>query len=107
MRHPHESSLDQGYDGIEKSEVKFVCLAVFHQRRSLCEYRQPGLRGSTNVSKGDDALAAYKVGHSVAMDLARDAGAKTSDSEKANGLQDAYMHEGMKTGWFCAGLAQH
>ncbi|KAJ4012625.1 hypothetical protein NW752_008338 [Fusarium irregulare] len=42
---------------------------------------------------GDDALAAYKVGHSVAMDLARDAGAKTSDSEKANGLQDAYMHE--------------
>jgi len=48
------------------------------------------------MSQGDDALAAYRVGHSVAMELARDAGAKASDSEKANGLQDSYMHEGME-----------
>ncbi|CAF3592779.1 unnamed protein product [Fusarium graminearum] len=43
--------------------------------------------------KGDDALTAYKVGHSEAMRLAKEAGAKTSDTDKANGLQDAYMHE--------------
>ncbi|CEI70479.1 hypothetical protein FVEN_g1015 [Fusarium venenatum] len=42
---------------------------------------------------GDDALTAYKVGHSEAMRLAKEAGAKTSDTDKANGLQDAYMHE--------------
>ena len=33
----------------------------------------------------------------LAMGLARDAGAKSSDSEKANGLQDAYVHEGMRS----------
>ncbi|KAG8670479.1 hypothetical protein FPOAC1_009895 [Fusarium poae] len=42
---------------------------------------------------GDDALTAYKVGHSEAMRLAKEAGAKTSNTDKANGLQDAYMHE--------------
>ncbi|GKU09667.1 unnamed protein product [Fusarium langsethiae] len=42
---------------------------------------------------GDDAFTAYEVGHSEAIRLAKEAGAKTSDTDKQNGLQDAYMHE--------------